>query len=87
MKPSFAAALVAAFVTTAEPAQADYRCTTDLLGTQRCSGSLNGQSIKTTSNTDLLGNTRTTGQIGERSLNQTCWVDLIGNTHCQSGGF
>ena len=61
---------------------AGYTCSTDYFGNTTCSGTINGQSINTTTSTDYFGNTTTTGTVGGEYYSESCSTDYFGNTTC-----
>jgi hypothetical protein len=64
-------------------AKSQYNCHEDLLGTLRCNGSVNGNSIRLESRTDLLDNQQIRGTINGEPFRQTCHTDLLGNYRCR----
>ncbi len=83
MKLALSLAALAAAVVCIPPAKSQYNCREDLLGTIRCNGSVNGNSIRLESRTDLLNNQQIRGTINGEPFRQTCYTDLLGNYRCR----
>jgi hypothetical protein len=66
-------------------AYAGYTCShNEFLGTTSCSGSINGQSVyTTTTHNEFLGTTTTTGTVGGSYYSETCsHNEFLGTTSC-----
>ena len=71
---------LAGVVGFAPSAISGYECT-EFFGETKCSGTINGQSVNTTTRTNILGQQETKGTIGGRSYSETCY-EFLGRWKC-----